>query len=96
MDDYIYSGPRVRRTPQSVAAVTWRANRLIEAETQRRYEAAKQQWATESTGSFPDVEAIAASVTADLETVCRALDGWAAVDPETVFGPEWRWDHPQW
>jgi hypothetical protein len=35
---------------------------------------------------------ITREITAELETLCRALDGWGAVDPDTILGPNWKYE----
>jgi hypothetical protein len=87
MKDHQYNGPRVRRTPLAEHQVKMRADELIEAQARLRYADAIREWSQQSTGRFPDRAAILAQVREELETVCRALDGWAAVDPDEVFGP---------
>lgn len=46
-------------------------------------------WAQSDAGDFPDKNQMKREVIAELETLCRGLDGWGAVDPNDVMEPEW-------
>lgn len=90
MSDYEYAGPRVPRTPVNEAKVRLRFRRTVEAVTSARYDDAVRAWAATNQGPFPSKDEIAREVTAELQTLCLALDGWGAVDPDDIMEPEWK------
>lgn len=90
MSDYEYAGPRVPRTPENEEIVRSRFDRAVAANVNFKLDTAMEAWAEADEGSFPDREQITRAAIAELEVLCRALDGWAAVDPDEVLGPERR------
>jgi hypothetical protein len=90
VNDYEYSGPRIPRTPETEHRVRRRFQGTVKAVTAARYDEAVRAWALANHGSFPSKEQITREVTTELETLCLALDGWGAVDPDYVMEPEWR------
>lgn len=89
MSDYEYTGPRVPRTPANEQMVRLRFNRRVEAIASVRFKEAVKVWAEADEGVFPDMDQIRRQVAAELQVLCRGLDGWGAVDPDTVLDPEW-------
>ena len=88
MSDYEYNGPRVPRTHKNEIEVRRRFLWKARAITDVRCDEAVQAWAEADEGRFPDKKQIMQEVSAELETLCRALDAWGAVDPDFVLGPE--------
>jgi hypothetical protein len=88
MSDYEYSGPRVPRTARNEFEVNQRFRYLVTGITDIRYREAINAWAASDEGAFPTRAQIEREVVAELETVCRGLDGWGAVNPDSVFPPE--------
>jgi hypothetical protein len=89
MSDYEYSGPRIPRTPANEHVVRLRFRRQVDAVASLRFKDAVKAWADTDDGAFPDKERIRRQVIAELHTLCRALDGWGSVDPDTILEPEW-------
>lgn len=89
MSDHRYNGPRVPQTPENEAKVRARFNAKVETIADSRHEAAVKAWAEANEGRFPDKDQITRGVAAELETLCRALDGWGGVDPNDVMEAEW-------
>ena len=90
MTDYEYAGPRIPRTPENEEIVRARFDAALTANVEFKLQLAMEVWAEADQGSFPDKRQITRTATAELEVLCRALDGWAAVDPEEVLGPKHR------
>lgn len=84
-DDNGFTGPRVTRTPEAEAAVRIRYQRAVQHAADRRFRDAVQRWAADDDLGFPDYDQTVASVAAEVDTVCRALGPWAAVDPVFIF-----------
>ncbi len=91
MSDYEYNGPRIPRTPVNEARVRERFQKEVEAIVTFRFDEAMKAWAATNEGRFPSRVEIAQVVTAELETLCRALDGWGAVEPATILGSDLRY-----
>ncbi len=90
MSDYEFNGPRIPRTPVNEAKVRLRFRRTVGAVTAARYDEAVRAWAAANDGPFPRKGQIAREVAAELQTLCLALDGWGAVDPDDIMEPEWK------
>ena len=90
MSDCEYTGPRIPRTPKNESKVRRRFRRTVEAVCAARYDQAVKAWAAANQGPFPSKDEIRREVTAEIETLCLALDGWGAVDPDDIMEPEWR------
>lgn len=91
MSDYEYNGPRVPRTLVNEARVRRRFHEEVNAVVAFRFDEAMKAWAQTNEGRFPSRDQIAREITSELETLCRALDGWGAVEPDTVLGPDWKY-----
>lgn len=89
MSHYEYNGPRVPRTQVNEQHVQLRFRREVEAIAVTRFKEAVKVWALADEGRFPDKKQIRRQVAAELETLCRGLDGWGAVDPATILGTDW-------
>ncbi len=90
MSDYEYTGPRIPRTTENERRVRHRFHRTVESVTAARYDEAVRAWAAANQGPFPSKDEIAREFTAELQTLCLALDGWGAVDPDDIMEPEWK------
>ena len=90
MTDYEYAGPRIPRTLENEHQLRLRFRRTVGVVTAARYDEAVRTWAAANQGPFPSKEQITREVTAELETLCLALDGWGAVDPDDIMEPEWK------
>jgi hypothetical protein len=90
MSDDEYTGPRIPRTLENEHQVRLRFRRTVGVVTAARYDEAVRTWAAANQGPFPSKEQITREVTAELETLCLALDGWGAVDPDDIMEPEWK------
>lgn len=92
MSEHEYNGPRIPRTPHNETQVRLRFRRHVEAVAGARFDEAMKAWAAADDGRFPNKDQIRREVAAELETLCRALDGWGAVTPDTMLGPDWEYD----
>lgn len=92
MSDYEYTGPRIPRTRKNEALARLRFHREVESIVAFRFDEALKAWAVVNEGRFPDKDEITREVIAELETLCRALDGWGAVPPDTILGPDWKYE----
>ncbi|MBK6761761.1 MAG: hypothetical protein IPG68_00040 [Micrococcales bacterium] len=92
MSDYEYNGPRVPRTPVNEAKVRHRFHKEVESIVAYRFDEAMKAWAVSNEGRFPNRDQITRDINAELETLCRALDGWGAVPPDTILGPDWKYE----
>lgn len=88
MNDYEYSGPRIPRTPENEAMVRYRFNTEVQAIVNFRFDEAVKAWAMSNEGKYPDRDQLSRDIAAELMTLCRALDGWGAVEPETILGSD--------
>lgn len=88
MSDYEYTGPRIPRTPENEAHVRLRFNREVDSIVELRFDEAVKVWAAANEGRYPDKVQIRRHISAELQTLCRALDGWGAVRPDTILGSD--------
>lgn len=94
MAEYQFSGPRIARTAASESSVRARAHQLIRAIAEEKHRQAVARWAADNSGQFPTRSQAEQEAIAEFQVLCRGLDGWAAVDPDTVLGP--LYPHPGW
>jgi hypothetical protein len=92
VSDYEYNGPRIPRTPANEAEVRYRFNKEVEAIVDFQFQEAVQAWAMANEGKYPDRDQLSKGIAAELMTLCRALDGWGAVSPDTILGSEWKYE----
>jgi hypothetical protein len=62
---------------------------LIGEITNRKFQEAVALWAATNDGPYPDRSAIWREAVQEVEILCLGLDGWGAVDPVSVLGPEY-------
>lgn len=79
------TGTEVRVTAKAVAQISARAERLLDVRAQARFRELVLDWAAADEGLFPTRDMARDEARAELEVLCRALGGWAALPPEEVF-----------
>lgn len=85
MSEYLSTTSWIAQTPERLAAVKVRSERMLRDTQEEHFGRLMLEWAKSDEGAIPSRAQAAASAVHELEVLCRALGRIAALEPHEVF-----------